>query len=109
VLAAKHGPVAALLTAALALSLSACAAPAHSGAEVVVRVLPSAHPEAYEVHLAQAKGDFRSSFRLRSGQSRSVAVPSGWVTVRVAGLCVVPAPASGTTTVEVRRNDCRIT
>jgi hypothetical protein len=98
---------AALLTAA-ALPLSACSSAPDLAARVVVRVAPSAHPERYDVHLAQAKGDFRSTFRLESGQTRTVAVPVGWLTVRVAGLCVVPAPASGTTTVEVRSDDCRI-
>ena len=104
-------PAKALVAAALiaaALPLSACSAAPALEARVVVRVAASAHPEHYEVHLAQAKGDFRSAFRLRSGQTRTVAVPKGWVTVRVAGLCVVPASASGTTTVDVRPNDCRI-
>jgi hypothetical protein len=100
--------VAAALVAAV-LPLSACSAAAPPlDARIVVRVAASTHPQGYDVHLAQAKGRFRSAFRLRSGQSRTVAVPAGWLTVRVAGLCVVPAPASGTTTVDVRPNDCRI-
>jgi hypothetical protein len=97
---------AALLTAAL--PLTACAAPPVPQARVVVRVAASAHPESYEVHLAQQRVDFRSRFTLRSGQTRTVTVPKGWVTVRVAGVCVVPTTLSGTTTVEVRPDDCRV-
>jgi hypothetical protein len=100
-----------LLAAALVgavLPLSACAVPATPQARVVVEVAPSANPEAYEVHLAQARAGYRSTFSIRSGQSRTVAVPKGWVTVRVAGLCVVPTPTTGTTRVMVRPNDCRV-
>lgn len=100
--------VATALTAAAVLPLSACSSAPAADAHVVVRIAASAHPEGYDVHLTQAKGDFRSEFRLRSGQTRTVAVPKGWMTVRIAGLCVVPAAASGTTTVVVRPNDCRI-
>jgi hypothetical protein len=103
---AKRLGVAALIAAAL--PLSACSAPPEEQAHVVVQVVPAAHPEAYDVHLAQARAGFRSVFTLRSGQTRTVAVPAGWVTVRVAGLCVVPTPASGTTTVEVGRRHCRV-
>lgn len=101
----------AVLVALLAsvVPLTACAAPpAAAQAQVVVRIAPSAHPERYEVHLAQERAGFRSAFRLRSGQTRTVAVPKGWVTVRVAGLCIVPTTASGTTTVDVRPDDCRV-
>jgi hypothetical protein len=94
--------------AAAVLPLTACSSAPTTEAHVVVHVAPSAHPEAYDVHLAQARAGFRSAFRLRSGESRTVAVPAGWVTVRVAGLCIVPTPASGTTTVEVRPNRCRV-
>ncbi len=96
----------ALLTAAL--PLSGCAAAPLPQAHVVVRIAPSAHPASYEVHLAQQRVDFRSRFVLRSGESRTVTVPKGWVTVRVAGVCVVPTTTSGTTTVEVRPDDCRV-
>jgi stringent starvation protein B len=95
-----------LLTAAL--PLSACTAAPVQEAHVVVRIAPSAHPESYEVHLAQQRVDFRSRFTLRSGETRTVTVPKGWVTVRVAGVCVVPTTMSGTTTVEVKPDDCRI-
>jgi hypothetical protein len=91
-----------------ALPLSACSAQPAAGAHVVVRVAPSAHPEGYEVQLAAKDSGFSSTIHMRSGQTRRIAVPKGWVTVRVAGLCVVPTPASGTTTVDVRPNDCRI-
>jgi hypothetical protein len=97
---------AALLTAVL--PLSACAATPVPQARVVVRIAPSTHPQGYEVHLAQQKAGFRSRFTLRSGQTRTVSVPQGWVTVRVAGVCVVPTATAGTTTVEVRPDDCRI-
>lgn len=106
-----HGAAATVLlaaVAALAGSLSGCSTPPPAEAQVVVRILASAHPEGYEVHLAQTAAGFRSAFRMRSGQTRTIAVPAGWVTVRVAGLCVVPAAASGTMTVEVRPDDCRI-
>ncbi|WP_133766397.1 hypothetical protein [Amnibacterium kyonggiense] len=103
---AKPLLVAALVAAAL--PLTGCAPAAAPPGRVVIRVEPSARPEAYEVHLAQADAGFRSTFRLRSGQTRSVTVPKGWITVRVAGLCVLPAPTTGTTTVEVRPNDCRV-
>lgn len=103
---AKPLLVAALLAAAL--PLSGCAPAEAPHGRVVVRVEPSAHPEAYEVHLAQADAGFRSTFRLRSGEVRTTTVPKGWVTVRVAGLCVVPTPTTGTTTVEVRGDDCRV-
>lgn len=106
-----HRAAAAVLLAAvgaLAGSLSGCSTPPPAEAQVVVRILASAHPEGYEVHLAQSAAGFRSAFRMRSGQTRTIAVPAGWVTVRVAGLCVVPAAASGTMTVEVRPDDCRI-
>jgi hypothetical protein len=93
-----------------ALPLSACAATPVPEARVVVRIAPSAHPESYDVHLAQQRVDFRSRFTLRSGQTRTVTVPKGWVTVRVAGVCVVPAATAGSTTmtVEVRPGDCRL-
>lgn len=103
---AKPFLAAALLAAVL--PLTACAPAAETQAHVVVRIAPSAHPEAYEVHLAQTKVDFRSRFTLRSGQTRTVAVPKGWVTVRVAGVCVVPTTTAGTTVVEVRPDDCRV-
>jgi hypothetical protein len=103
----------ALLAAALlsaVLPLTACTAAPAPQARVVVRIAPSAHPEAYDVHLAQQRAGFRSSFRMRSGQTRTVSVPKGWVSVRIAGLCVVPTATStaGTTTIEVRPNDCRV-
>jgi hypothetical protein len=97
----------AVLVAAV-LPLTACSAAPRNEAHVVVQVAASAHPEAYDVHLAQARAGFRSAFRLRSGETRTIAVPAGWVTVRIAGLCIVPTPASGTTTVEVRPNRCRV-
>lgn len=93
---------------AAVLPLAACTAAPADEAHVVVRIAPSAHPEAYDVHLAQERAGFRSHFSLRSGQTRTVAVPKGWVTVRIAGLCVVPAATSRTTTIDVRPNDCRI-
>jgi hypothetical protein len=93
---------------AAALPLSACTAPPASEAHVVVRVAASAHPQRYDVHLAQTQAGFRSAFRMRSGQTRTVVVPKGWVTVRVAGLCIVPTTASGTTTIDVRPNDCTV-
>ena len=97
---------AALLTAVL--PLTACSPASVPQAQVVVRIASSAHPQGYDVHLAQSKAGYRSQFRMRSGQTRTVSVPKGWVTVRIAGLCVVPAATTGTTTVEVRPNDCRI-
>lgn len=103
---AKRLGIAALMAAVL--PLTACAAAPRSEAHVVVRVLASPHPEAYDVHLAQTDAHFRSAFRMRSGQTRTIAVPAGWVTVRVAGLCIVPTTATGTTTVEVRPNRCRV-
>ncbi len=99
------------LTAAAAAGLSGCAAGAGSAAEarVVVRIAPTAVPADVEVHLAQAHGDFRAVQRMRTGQTRSFAVPAGWVTVRIPGLCVVPARNSGTAVVvEVDRHDCRL-
>ena len=106
---AKRLGIVALIAAAL--PLTACSAGPGAQAEqarVVVQVAPSAHPEAYDVHLAQARAGFRSVFTLRSGQTRTIAVPAGWVTVRVAGLGIVPTPASGTTTVRVERTACRV-
>lgn len=100
--------LAAVALIAAAVPLSACSSAPRDEAHVVVRIAPAAHPEHYEVHLAQAKAGFRSEFRLRSGQTRTIAVPKGWVTVRIAGLCIVPTPASGTTTIDVRPNDCTI-
>lgn len=97
---------AALLTAVL--PLTACSPAPVAQARVVVHIEPSAHPQGYDVHLAQTKAGYRSQFRMRSGQTRTISVPKGWVTVRVAGLCVVPTATTGTTTVEVRPNDCRI-
>lgn len=94
--------------AAASLSLTACSPAPQQQAQVVVRVAPSAHPEHYDVHLAQPRAGFRSAFTLRSGETRTVAVPVGWVTVRVAGLCIVPTPASGTTTVQVGHRACRV-
>ncbi|RIX27912.1 hypothetical protein [Amnibacterium setariae] len=106
----KRLAAAALLAAVL--PLSACApAPGGGGereARVVVRVAPTADPRGYEVHLAGARADFRTAFRVERGETRTVAVPEGWVTVRVAGLCVVPTAATGTTTVEVAADDCRV-
>ena len=106
----KRLAAAALLAAVL--PLSACApAPGGGGgreARVVVRVAATADPRGYEVHLAGARADFRTAFRVARGETRTVAVPEGWVTVRVAGLCVVPTTATGTTTVEVAADDCRV-
>lgn len=103
---AKVLAVAAVIAAAV--PLSACSTAPRDEANVVVRIAPAAHPEQYEVHLAQTKAGYRSEFHLRSGQTRTIAVPKGWVTVRVAGLCIVPTAASGTTTIDVRPNDCTI-
>lgn len=101
---------AALVVAASALGLAGCA-PAGSAADarVVVRVAPSADPVDLEVRLAQASGDYRAVHRIRSGQTRVFPVPAGWVTVRIPGLCVVPARTGGTAVVEVDRNACRLT
>jgi hypothetical protein len=98
------------LLAAATLPLSACAAAPVPQARVVVKVAPSADPQSYEVHVAQSRVDFTSRFTLRSGQTRTLQVPKGWVTVRVAGVCVVPAATAGSTTmtVEVRPGDCRL-
>ena len=101
-------PILAAVLLAAALPLSGCAAAPVPEAHVVVRIAPSAHPQTYEVHLAQARVDFRSRFTLRSGQTRTISVPKGWVTVRVAGVCVVPTTTASTTTVEVRPDDCRV-
>lgn len=102
--------IATLLTtaavAAAVLPLAACAP--RTDARVVVRIADAARPTAYEVHLVQADGGFREQRSMRSGETRSFAVPSGWLTVRVPGLCVVPTPATGTTTIEVRPDDCRV-
>lgn len=98
-----------LTTAALVaavLPLAACAP--RTDAHVVVRIADAARPSAYEVHLVKADGGFREQGRMRSGETRSFAVPSGWLTVRIPGVCVVPTPATGTTTVEVRPDDCRV-
>ena len=100
-----------LLAAALVaglLPLTACSSPPRDEAQVVVRVAPTADPRGVEVHLADTRAAFRTAFRMRAGQTRTVAVPKGWVTVRVAGLCVVPAAATGRTTVEVAADDCRV-
>ena len=103
---------AALLSAVL--PLTACTAAPVPQARVVVRIdrdkASSLGITAYDVHLAQHCAGFRSSFRMRSGQTRTVSVPKGWVSVRIAGLCVVPAATAtaGTTTIEVRPNDCRV-
>ena len=99
--------------AAAVLPLSACASAADpSGpardARVVVRIEPSAQPADYEVHLARTGGGFRAVHTMRSGETRTFAVPKGWMTVRIPGVCVVPTPASGTSTVEVGPNDCTL-
>ncbi|WP_375388926.1 hypothetical protein [uncultured Amnibacterium sp.] len=99
---------AAIGVAVLPLTACASAAPPPREAEVVVRIEPSAQPAAYEVHLTKAGGDFRAVHTMRSGETRRFAVPKGWMTVRVAGVCVVPTAASGTSTIEVRPNDCRL-
>lgn len=91
-----------------AVGTAGCSGPAPAPARVVVRVAPSAHPVDLEVHLAQPTGAFRSVHRLRSGQTRSFAVPAGWTTVRVPGLCVVPARTTGTAVVEVDPDGCRL-
>lgn len=91
-----------------ALLLTGCAAEPAPQAHVIVRVAESAHPAAYEVHLAQAEGSFRSVHRIRSGQTRTYAIPTGWVTVRIPGVCVVPAKNHGTTTVDVDARDCTV-
>jgi hypothetical protein len=101
-----------LVTAALAAAVLPLAACAQAGpakdAEVVVRISPSAQAADYEVHLTRAGGDFSAVHTMRSGETRRFAVPKGWMTVRVAGVCVVPTPASGTSTVEVRPDDCTL-
>lgn len=97
---------AALLTTAL--PLTACSGAPATDARVVVKVAPSVAAGPLDVYLAQRRAGFRSEFRMQPGQTRSVAVPKGWVTVRVAGLCVVPTPTAGTTTVVVRPNDCTV-
>ena len=98
------------LTAAAVAGLSGCAAPGAGAADarVVVRIAPTATPVDYEVHVAQAHGDFRAVQRMRTGQTRTFDVPAGWVTVRIPGLCVVPAQNSGTAVVEVDRHACRL-
>ena len=93
---------------AAALLLSGCTTAPAPQTRIVVRVAASAHPAAYEVHLAQAEGSFRSMHRIRSGQTRTYAVPTGWVTVRIPGVCVVPAKNVGTTTVDVDSTDCTV-
>ncbi|MFD1722845.1 hypothetical protein [Amnibacterium endophyticum] len=99
----------ATVVAAASATLAGCAgAPATPTASVVVRVAPSAQPVDLEVQLSQAHGDYREVRRMRSGETRRFAVPAGWVTVRVPGLCVVPARNHGTAVVEVDRHDCRL-
>jgi hypothetical protein len=94
--------------AAATLPLSACATAQAADAQVVVRIRAATHPADYEVHLAHAGGGFRTMERMRSGQTRTFAVPAGWTTVRIPGVCVVPTAAAGITTIEVRPNDCRL-
>jgi hypothetical protein len=103
---AKLLPAVALVAAVL--PLAACAPAPRTDARVVVRIADAAHPADYEVHLVKADGGFREERSMRSGETRSFAVPSGWLTVRIPGLCVVPTPATGTTRVEVRPDDCRV-
>jgi hypothetical protein len=100
--------VAAVIAAAV-LPVTACAAtgPAKD-ASVVVRIESSPQPADYEVHLTRADGGFTAVHTMRSGETRRFAVPKGWMSVRVAGVCVVPTPASGTSTVDVRPNDCTL-
>lgn len=106
----RRGAVGALALAAGLVPLSACAAgpaeppPSH----VVVRVAPRAEPVGVEVRLAQARGPFRAVHTMRPGETRSFAVPAGWVTVRVPGLCVVPTRNAHPTTVEVARDGCTV-
>lgn len=93
----------------LCAGLAGCAAGgAEPQARVVVRIAPSAHPADYEVRVAQASGGFRTSSRMRSGETRTFRVPAGWLTVRVPGVCVLPAAASGTTTVRIGVDDCAL-
>lgn len=98
----------ALLAAAAGLSGCATGSPDAAGAPLVVRIAPSAHPVDLEVHLAEAHGAYRETHRMRSGETRRFTAPSGWVTVRVPGLCVVPTRNSGTAVVEVDRDACRL-
>jgi hypothetical protein len=103
---AKLVPTVALVAAVL--PLAACAAPPQAEARVVVRIAGAAHPADYEVHLVRADGAFRTVQRMRSGETHEFSVPTGWLTVRIPGLCVVPTAATGTSTVDVRPNDCRV-
>lgn len=100
------------VVAAVALVLPGCAtasAPEAVGSRLTVRVAPRADLGAVEVQLAQPHGGYRAVHRMRSGQTRSFAVPAGWVTVRVPGLCVVPTPTDAApATVEIGRRDCSI-
>lgn len=99
------------VAAASALLLAGCAGAgpaAERGTQVEVRIAASAHPVDYEVQLAQADGGFRTVHRMRTGQSRTFAVPAGWLTVRIPGLCVVPTPGAGPSVVEVDSRACRL-
>ena len=97
---------------AAVLPLTACATAPGAGAvgdaRVVVRIAASSHPADYEVHLARADGGFAAVHRMRSGETRAFTVPTGWMTVRIPGLCVVPTPATGVSTVEVAPDDCTL-
>lgn len=97
------------VAAALVVGTAGCATgPSGADAEVVVRVAPSAHPVDLEVQLTGTSGGYREVRTMRSGETRRFAVPAGWVTVRVPGLCVVPARNHGTAVVEVGKKDCRL-
>ena len=105
---ARRLAVAVTGAALVAAGLSGCAtgSAAAAQAHVVVHIAPSSHPADYEVRVAQADGGFRATSRMRSGQTRTFTVPPGWLTVRVPGVCVVPAAASGTTTVRIGVDAC---
>lgn len=96
-----------LLIAASALA-GCSGTPAQPTTTVTVRIAPSAHPAAYEVLLHRTSGDYRAVHTMRSGERRTFAVPKGWLTVRIPGLCVVPTPGDRGTVIDVDAKACTI-
>jgi hypothetical protein len=91
-------------------ALAGCsAAPgAQPESTVTVAIAASKHPAEYEVQLHRSGGEFSASHRMRTGETRTYTVPVGWLTVRIPGLCVVPTPNTGSTTVRVDSRTCQL-
>ena len=61
-----------------------------------------------QVQIHRQRGALVSTEPIRSGQTRVIAAPAGWIAIRIPGLCVLSTPHPHDVVVHVTKDDCTL-